>query len=75
MEDVQFQPDPRPPTEIKRLQSLEKETIAAWEKGFDSQPYPSLYPRYPYLCLDRLLSEISGNYVLVKLQSDPSHFL
>lgn len=43
MEDVQFQPDPRLLTEIKRLQNLEKETITAWEKGFDSQPYPWLY--------------------------------
>jgi hypothetical protein len=38
--------------------------------GIKEQP-----PRHPYLSLDRLLSQISGNYVLVKLQGDPSHFL
>lgn len=32
MEDVQFGPDPRLLSEIKRLQLLQEETIAAWNK-------------------------------------------
>ena len=31
MKDLQFKPDPRLLTEMRRLQDLEKETMAAWE--------------------------------------------